>query len=147
MATNATINKASFPIVFTASCSGRYTTLITVVVVIAGALWIPGGSVSITDLITFLLYINVFTEPVKTLIDFTEQFHDNGIFLIRNIRFNGKNLHKPFKAGISILELLGKINQRLKAYKSESSGWKLCGTGGNFRCRKDNPLQPDTKIL
>lgn len=40
-------------------------------------------------------------------------FHDNGIFLIRNIRFNGKNLHKPFKAGISILELLGKINQRL----------------------------------
>ena len=48
-----------------------FTTLITVVVVIAGALWIPGGSVSITDLITFLLYINVFTEPVKTLIDFT----------------------------------------------------------------------------
>ena len=40
-------------------------------------------------------------------------FHDNGIFLIRNIRFNGKNIHKPFKAGISILELLGKINQRL----------------------------------
>ena len=53
-----------------------FTTLITVVVVIAGALWIPGGSVSITDLITFLLYINVFTEPVKTLIDFTEQFQN-----------------------------------------------------------------------
>ena len=32
--------------------------------------------VSITDLITFLLYINVFTEPVKTLIDFTEQFQN-----------------------------------------------------------------------
>ena len=27
MTTNATINKASFPIVFTASCSGRYTTV------------------------------------------------------------------------------------------------------------------------
>ena len=53
-----------------------FTTLITVAVVIAGALWIPGGSVSITDLITFLLYINVFTEPVKTLIDFTEQFQN-----------------------------------------------------------------------
>lgn len=53
-----------------------FTTLITVVVVIAGACLIGAGSVDVADLITFLLYINVFTEPVKTLIDFTEQFQN-----------------------------------------------------------------------
>lgn len=53
-----------------------FTTLITVVVVISGAYLIGVGQVEIADLITFLLYINVFTEPVKTLIDFTEQFQN-----------------------------------------------------------------------
>lgn len=53
-----------------------FTTLITVVVVIAGAYLIGIGRVEVADLITFLLYINVFTEPVKTLIDFTEQFQN-----------------------------------------------------------------------
>ena len=29
-----------------------------------------------TDLVTFLLYINIFTDPIKTLVDFTEQFQN-----------------------------------------------------------------------
>ena len=37
---------------------------------------ITRNAVSITDLLTFLLYINIFTDPVKTLIDFTEQFQN-----------------------------------------------------------------------
>ena len=32
--------------------------------------------INVTDMVTFLLYINVFTEPVKTLVDFTEQFQN-----------------------------------------------------------------------
>ena len=53
-----------------------FTTMITIAVVTVGAWLIAKGSVSVTDLVTFLLYINVFTEPVKTLIDFTEQFQN-----------------------------------------------------------------------
>ena len=34
------------------------------------------GTVLVTDLITFLLYINNFTEPVKKLVTFTEQFQN-----------------------------------------------------------------------
>lgn len=55
---------------------GAFTTLIQIVVLITGAVCITRGMVSVTDLITFLLYINVFTEPIKTLIDFTEQFQN-----------------------------------------------------------------------
>lgn len=53
-----------------------FTTMITIVVLVAGAFAITRNIVSVTDLITFLLYINVFTEPVKTFIDFTEQFQN-----------------------------------------------------------------------
>jgi ATP-binding cassette subfamily B protein len=55
---------------------GAFTTLITIVVVVTGGIFITNGSIAVTDLITFLLYISVFTEPVKTLIDFTEQFQN-----------------------------------------------------------------------
>ena len=53
-----------------------FTTLIQIVVLITGAVLITQNRMDVTDLITFLLYINVFTEPVKTLIDFTEQFQN-----------------------------------------------------------------------
>lgn len=55
-----------------------FTTLITVIVIAAGAVFITKSIISITDLITFLLYINNFTEPIKKLINFTEQFQ-NGV--------------------------------------------------------------------
>ena len=53
-----------------------FTTLITVIVVVAGTIFIAGGTISVTDLVTFVLYINVFTDPVRTLIDFAEQFQN-----------------------------------------------------------------------
>ena len=55
---------------------GAFTTLIQVNVIIVGVVLIAGGRVDVSDLVTFLLYISVFTEPVRTLIDFTEQFQN-----------------------------------------------------------------------
>ncbi len=55
---------------------GSFSLLITIVVLVAGAIFISNGKIEVTDLITFLLYISVLTEPIKTLIDFTEQFQN-----------------------------------------------------------------------
>jgi len=55
---------------------GVFTTLIQVNVILAGGVLIAHGTVNVSDLITFLLYIGVFTEPIKTLVDFTEQFQN-----------------------------------------------------------------------
>lgn len=55
---------------------GAFTTLIQVCVIVAGAYLIAKGSIDVSDLVTFLLYISVFTDPVRTLIDFTEQFQN-----------------------------------------------------------------------
>ena len=55
---------------------GAFTTLIQVNVILAGVVLIAKNSLNVSDLVTFLLYISVFTEPVRTLIDFTEQFQN-----------------------------------------------------------------------
>ncbi len=55
---------------------GAFTTLIQVSVITIGAVLIAYGKVDAADLVTFVLYISVFTEPVRTLIDFTEQFQN-----------------------------------------------------------------------
>ena len=53
-----------------------FTTLIQVSVILTGTILIAYGNIDITDLITFLLYISVFTEPIRVLVDFTEQFQN-----------------------------------------------------------------------
>ncbi|MGO5051857.1 ABC transporter ATP-binding protein [Lachnospiraceae bacterium LCP25S3_G4] len=53
-----------------------FSTMITVVVLLAGFQMMMSGKVIVSDLITFLLYINNFIEPVKKLVNFTEQFQN-----------------------------------------------------------------------
>lgn len=60
---------------FQAGISG-FTTLITVCVILVGCYLISKDSLNVSDLVTFLLYISVFTDPIKTLVDFTEQFQN-----------------------------------------------------------------------
>ena len=55
---------------------GAFTTFITIAVLVAGAVLITYGQLTATDLVTFVLYINNFTEPVRKLINFTEQFQN-----------------------------------------------------------------------
>lgn len=55
---------------------GALTTLIMIASLVVGAVFITNGQVDVADLVTFLLYINTFTEPVKKLINFTEQFQN-----------------------------------------------------------------------
>ncbi len=53
-----------------------FTMLINVVVIFIGGIFMAKGTVSAADFVTFLLYINVFTDPIRTLVDFAEQFQN-----------------------------------------------------------------------
>lgn len=53
-----------------------FTTLITVASLVAGAFFLTDGTLDAAGLVTFLLYINNFTEPVTKLVNFTEQFQN-----------------------------------------------------------------------
>lgn len=50
------------------------THLITVLVVVTAAILTSKGQFHADDLVVFILYISTFTEPVRKLINFTEQF-------------------------------------------------------------------------
>lgn len=53
-----------------------FTTFITVAIMTGGAFLMTGGAMPIDDLITFLLYIGSFTEPVRRMVYFTEQLQN-----------------------------------------------------------------------
>lgn len=57
---------------------GFFTSMINVVVIVGGGLLIAKGGLKVSDLLTFLLYVNNIIEPVNKLINFTEQFQ-NGV--------------------------------------------------------------------
>ena len=55
---------------------GAFTSLITVAVIFFGTLFISDGVIDTSDLIAFVLYIANLIDPVKKLINFTEQFQE-----------------------------------------------------------------------
>ena len=55
---------------------GAFTTVINIVVIVAGAIFLTKGSLAVEDLITFIMYIGNFTDPIKRLVSFTEQFQN-----------------------------------------------------------------------
>lgn len=55
-----------------------FTAFINIAVIAGGSLFISKGMINLSDLLTFILYINTLIDPVKKLISFTETFQ-NGI--------------------------------------------------------------------
>lgn len=55
---------------------GAMTTMVTVIVILVGVSLMTKQTIVASDLITFLLYVNNFIEPVKKLINFTEMFQN-----------------------------------------------------------------------
>ena len=53
-----------------------FTMFINVTVIMTGGILMTKGLVKMADFVAFLLYINIFTDPIRTLIDFTEQFQN-----------------------------------------------------------------------
>ena len=48
--------------------------ILYVVIVVAGSIFITQGSLKVTDLVIYALYINIFINPIDILINFTELF-------------------------------------------------------------------------
>lgn len=53
-----------------------FTQLMTIAVVIVGAVSIVKGSIDLADLLTFLLYIGILIEPIQRLGNFTRLYHE-----------------------------------------------------------------------
>lgn len=68
---NSYLNMASFHSGLT-----MFTAFINIAVIAGGGLFIANEIINVGDLLTFLLYVNTLVDPVKKLINFTEQFQN-----------------------------------------------------------------------
>lgn len=96
---------------------GFFTSMINVVVIVGGGLLIARGGLKISDLLTFLLYVNNIIEPVNKLINFTEQFQ-NGI--------------TGFSRFMDILEIEPDIKDKEKAIELQNVRGDICFTDVAF---------------
>ena len=97
---------------------GALTTLVTIVVLVAGASLMTGGRMKVADLVTFLLYINNFTDPIKKLINFTEQFQ------------NGYSGYERF---LEIMDVVGDITDAKDAQHITSVKGDICFDNVSFK--------------
>lgn len=100
-----------------------FTAMINVLVIVCGGLMVTRGIVNVTDFVTFLLYINVFTDPVKTLIDFTEQFQ------------NGYSGYERF---IQMLDIMPDIEDAPEAVNLENVQGNISFEDVSFQYSKEN---------
>ena len=100
-----------------------FTAMINVLVIVCGGLMVTRGIVNVTDFVTFLLYINVFTDPVKTLIDFTEQFQ------------NGYSGYERF---IQMLDIMPDIEDEPDAVNLENVQGNISFEDVSFQYSKEN---------
>lgn len=101
---------------------GAITTMITVVVVVSGGFLLKQQTIRVTDLITFLLYIGNFTDPVKKLINFAEQFQNgySGFERFMEIMSIEPDI-KDAKDAVSITGLKGDISFKNVSFRYESN--------------------------
>lgn len=50
------------------------TSLLNILVIAAGALFVVNGSMTLTDMLTFILYVGTFLTPIRKLVSFFEQY-------------------------------------------------------------------------
>ena len=100
-----------------------FTTMINLLVIVSGGLMITKNMISVTDLVTFLLYINIFTDPIKTLIDFTEQFQNgySGFLQILSIEPEIKDSENA----VSISNVKGDIKLEDVSFKYNDSSHRV----------------------
>ncbi|MEE1078770.1 MAG: ABC transporter ATP-binding protein [Agathobacter sp.] len=105
---------------------GVFTTLIQVCVIVIGGVLVAYEKVNVSDLITFLLYIGVFTDPIRTLVDFTEQFQNGytGFERFREIMDTHPDIVDE-KDAVELTDVKGQISFENVSFQYEENTQKV----------------------
>lgn len=101
---------------------------IFVVALVAGALFIKLGAVNTPDVVAYLLYINTLLVPIRSLIDFTEQFQKGmtGFERFLEILATEPDI-KDSEGSIKMDEVRGKVDFENVSFKYDEGGHVLKG--------------------
>lgn len=83
--------------------------ILNYVVLIAGGIYTFNGNITVGDFTAYLLYIKVFMDPIKKLINFMEQFQSGMTGFQRYVEILSEDREKEKKNAIELKNVKGKI--------------------------------------
>ena len=83
--------------------------ILNYVVLIAGGIYTFNGNITVGDFTAYLLYIKVFMDPIKKLINFMEQFQSGMTGFQRYVEILAEDREKEKKDAIELKDVKGKI--------------------------------------
>ena len=105
--------------------------LMYVSVVLAGGFSVARGHMAAEDIVIYILYINMFLDPIKLLIQFTEQFQKGYTGFIRMIE---------------VLDTEAEIKDRPNAVDAGKLKGNICFDKVSFYYEKDEPVLKDISV-
>ena len=101
------------------SVTGFITDLFNVLVLILGGIFLFNDQISFGDYSTFIVSVNLFIEPIKQLINFTEQFQEGTTGFERFIEIIDLDIESDFENAKDYKNLKGDIEFKNVSFKYE----------------------------
>ena len=104
------------------SVSSFITDVFNVVIIIAGGLFLYAGQINLGDYATFIVSVNLFINPVNTLIGFMEQYQNGVTGFLRFIEIMEEKPEKENENAKPIENVQGRIDFNDVTFKYEEDG-------------------------
>lgn len=95
--------------------------ILNYVVLIAGGAFTFSGKISVGDFTAYLLYIKIFTDPIKKLINCMEQFQSGMTGFERYIEILSQDVEKEKENAVELKNVRGKISFRNACFSYEDN--------------------------
>lgn len=91
------------------SGTGFIIDFLNVVVIVAGGLYTYYGYINYGDLVAYMLFINMFIDPIKKLINFVEQFQNGMTGFTRFCEIIDEDIEEESKHPVTLTDVEGEI--------------------------------------
>lgn len=119
------------------SMNGFFQGMLYLSVVVFGGVFISTGALEVSDLVVYILYINIFLKPIEKLVNFTEQYQKgiSGFERFLEIMNTDPDI-KDKKGAVEIKDVKGKIEFKNVSFSYDNKNSILDNINMNVECGK-----------
>ncbi len=119
------------------SMNGFFQGMLYLSVVVFGGIFISTGDIKVSDLVVYILYINIFLNPIEKLVNFTEQYQKgiSGFERFLEIINTDPDI-KDKKGAVEIKDVKGKIEFKNVSFGYDNKNSILNDINMNIECGK-----------
>lgn len=119
------------------SMNGFFQGMLYLSVVVFGGVFISTGALQVSDLVVYILYINIFLKPIEKLVNFTEQYQKgiSGFERFLEIMNTDPDI-KDKKGAVEIKDVKGKVEFKNVSFSYDNKNSILNNINMNVECGK-----------